>query len=340
MLQLKNNTPFPVALDCFYDVDGVETLIVTIKSTFTVGSSVQVAQEQLEPVPSDEYWGDADSSSIKQGMDVTLIKPATDIIMTGNACAPRPKKVRDLDVRLKVGTSIDKTVKVFGNRVWKSDVLGLSPSLPEVFDTMPLVYERAYGGVHELESKTLSEMRNPVGQGFKGKRGKKELEGQPMPNLENPEQLIRSPSDTPLPQGFGWLHPSWEPRNRYLGTYDTAWERNRAPYLPEDFDSRYFQAAHPDLICDQPLVGGEPVLITNMSHEGDIQFRLPTLNLAVNANFGDGSEPLNMSLSTLHFQPNDRLFTMTWQGAVSGDKRVLQCQALSIAMQKLQFHDE
>lgn len=38
---------------------------------------------------------------------------------------------------------------------------------------------------------------------------------------------------------------SWQPRLRYAGTYDQHWMDERLPFLPEDFDLRYFQSAPP-----------------------------------------------------------------------------------------------
>ena len=329
MLQLKNETPFKAALDLFYDENGIDTLIITVKALFTMDTPPQIFAQQAEPARSDEYWAEPGSSSIKLGTDVTLIKPATDIVMTGNACALNGKPVHELDVRLTVG-AIDKTVKVFGDRVWKSNGIGLIPSEPKYFDQMPLIYERAYGGVHLMEKKTLSVPRNPVGIGFKGKKKKKELTGQPVPNIEDPKNLIIIAGDTPDPQGFGWFAPNWEPRKLYAGTYDEVWEKTRAPYLPQDFDLRFYQAAHPDLICSEPPTDGEDVTITNMSLDGEIHFKLPAVDLDVQAKFKNRTESLNMKVSTIQFEPNNRLFSLVWNGALAVDKERLGCQLVTI----------
>jgi hypothetical protein len=333
MLQLKNETPYKAALDLFYDENGIDTLIITVKAVFTMDNPVQVSDRQEEPVKADEYWTEPGTSSIKQGADVTLLKPFTDIIMTGHACAPGRKLVNKLDVSLTIG-SIDKTVKVFGDRVWKSNGISLSPSNPDLFETMPLVYERAYGGIHSLERKTLSEPRNPVGQGFKGKQKKRELEGLPVPNIEDPKNLITIAGDTPNPQGFGWLAPNWKPRASYVGTYDDAWEKTRAPYLPDDFDLQFYQAAHPDLIYPKPITGGEEVTIKNMSPDGKKKFKLPAVDLNVQAKFKNRTESLSMKISTMHFQPNNNKFSVVWHSALNVDKERLGCQLVTISTNK------
>jgi hypothetical protein len=338
MQQLINNTSFAASTECLYDADGQDTLIVTVKATFTMDVPMRLADVQAEPAQDDSYWGEEGLSSVKQGADITLIKSGTDIIMTGSAIAPGGKKVRELDVHLSAGP-VSKTVRVFGDRVWQPSLLFLTPSSPELFDTMPLVYERAYGGIHERDEKTLSEPRNPSGRGFTGKRKKKELTGQPLPNIEDPKNLIRITDDTPVPAGFGWIAPNWEPRKSYAGTCDHAWEENRAPYLPEDFDRRYLQAAHPDLISAEPLQGGEDVRMTHMSPDGEICFRLPTVTFDVIAEFGDDIESIAMTLSTVHLMPNERQFSLVWHGAVCLDKRPLKCRRVTINTQKIQFHN-
>src|SRR5690606_16737816 len=50
---------------------------------------------------------------------------------------------------------------------------------------------------------------------------------------------------------------SWEPRRRYVGTYDKAWKELRAPLPPADEDDRINQCASPGLIANPPLRGNE-----------------------------------------------------------------------------------
>src|SRR4029079_1545920 len=105
--------------------------------------------------------------------------------------------------------------------------------------------------------------RNPAGTGFARIRGRGAISARARPNLEDPTRLIKHPGDRPAPAGFGFIAPSWEPRRLFAGTYDKAWQRTRAPYLPDDFDPRYFHAAHPDLVCKRHLQGGEIIEVQN-----------------------------------------------------------------------------
>ena len=120
-----------------------------------------------------------------------LIKPSTDIVMVGEACATDKRPVTQLDVSLAVA-DLRKTIRVFGDRRWDAGLLGLHMTPPIPFESMPLIYERAFGGFHEVSpEKTLYEPRNPIGTGFKGKRSNKEFTDTMLPNLEDPADLIK-----------------------------------------------------------------------------------------------------------------------------------------------------
>ncbi len=68
---------------------------------------------------------------------------------------------------------------------------------------MPLVYERAYGGV-DAKSEDYDkdwDWRNPVGTGYA--ISSHNAAGLCLPNIEDPNDLIRSWKDRPAPAGFG-----------------------------------------------------------------------------------------------------------------------------------------
>ena len=85
---------------------------------------------------------------------------------------------------------------------------------PEPFERIPLIYERAFGGwdrSHPETEKHGFEPRNPVGTGFRAKRGKFE-KGIRLPNLEDPQRPLKGHRDKPPPTGFGFISPHWPPR--------------------------------------------------------------------------------------------------------------------------------
>ena len=74
--------------------------------------------------------------------------------------------------------------------------------------------------------------------------------------------------------GLGIRRATRQPRYPYAGTYDQHWIDEVFPFLPADFDDRYYQAAPEDQWIDEPQ-GGEEVVLVNLTPEGRTSFRLP-----------------------------------------------------------------
>jgi len=330
MLQLHNSTRFAAGMALFPNEDAVDTLYVIVKATFNFGREFTLADEQPPPTPSDVYWTEPGKSSIKYASDMHTGKPATDIIMLGHACVPGQKEATQLDVSLTVG-KVSKTVQVFGDRQWQDGQM----TRPAPFKTMPLVYEKAYGGVHIANGQLSdADTRNPVGRGFAGTRKPGEMNGVPLPNLEDPRQLIRDVHDQPTPACFGFCAPNWHPRVAFAGTYDDTWKTTRAPYLPVDYDSRFLNMAHPDLIYPGYLQGNEPVTITNMHPDGAFKFDLPQVNPVTRVTVGERVEQPAFNLETLILEPNQRKVSMVWRAAMPCDKKMLKISEIKIGMSR------
>jgi len=328
MLQLKNHSPFSPAITLFPDEDGVDALYVIVKATFTVeNNQVALAKEQLPPQMEDEFFGAPAESSIKYLSEMHLTKPTTDIAVIGHACAPHGKPITQMDCTIKVGNYF-KTVRIFGDRYWKNN----QKTKPEPFIKMPLTYENAFGGTiittaqneqGEIVEKTLLHEINPVGRGYSGS-GKKDISGEKLPNIEDHKQLIKQPGDIPPPAGFGFLAPTWKPRVDFAGTYDAAWQKSRSPYLPRDFDNRFFNAAAPGLICEEYLKGGEPVTLAGLSPQGIVIFSLPVCDMNCEINIAGATETPDLNLETILFEPDENRFSMTWRAKLNCDKKALK----------------
>lgn len=311
----------------FPNEQAIDTLYIVVKASFGIGRGLTLADEQVPPCQADVYWTEPNKSSLKYASDMHTGKPSTDLVMLGHACAPEQKEATQLDVSLSVG-SAHKTVRVFGDRTWQDGKI----TRPAPFKTLPLVYERAYGGVHVVDGEVAdAEERNPVGRGFAGTRQAHEMNNVPLPNLEDPAHLIRDPSDRPAPAGFGFCAPYWQPRAGLAGTYDDAWRKTRAPYLPLDFNRRFLNMAHPDLICPSYLEGGEPVTISHMHPNGTLQFDLPRLKLVAHVTLAGKIESPPFHLETVVFEPNQLKTSLVWRAALPCDKRVLKISDMAIA---------
>lgn len=323
MLQFKNATPFTGAISLFPDPDGVDTLFAIVKGTFTLGERLTVAEEQVPVTMESVFRGDPASTSLVAPSDVSLAKTSTDVVILGDACAPRGRPARTMDVSVSIGP-VNATVRVVGNRVWASDGVTYGTTAPEPFETMPLVWERAFGGRDESDRGPREEPRNPVGTGFRAGDGREPIEGTALPNIEDPRDPITSWKHRPTPVCFGPILPHWEPRRSYGGTYDEEWQKERAPYLPSDFDPRFLQVAPPPLIAPSPLNGGESVELIGFQPHGLMQFSLPAVRPRVVFQLKVRAEERPAMLDTVIIEPTARRLQLVWRAAFRCDKEALK----------------
>jgi hypothetical protein len=334
VLQFINQTPFVGSIAVLPDAGGVDTLLAVVKGTFTFGSRPEVAAEQVPVALMPEYYGDPTTTSMRIAPDVSLPKPSTDVLVIGCAHALLGRPVDEMMVEVHVGP-VSRYARVSGDRVWRASGTGYAMTHPQPFVAMPLTWERAFGGREETTAGWYEDPRNPVGTGYRATDGVYSFDDLPVANVEHPAHPISSWKDRPPPCGFGPLSPHWEPRRSYAGTYDEAWQKNRAPYLPDDFDPRFLQLAPVDAIAPQPLAGGEPVLLRGLSESGDVQFTLPAADLAVAFVVDGAPRPGPVVLDTITFEPDARRFTMVWRASFPADKKVLRVSEVRAMLRRL-----
>jgi hypothetical protein len=207
-------------------------------------------------------------------------------------------------------------------------------SSPEPFETMPLMWERAYGGVDPV-SDGDAEVRNPVGVGYFARGGEGPQGDQWVPNLEDPSHLIARWTDRPPPACFAPIAAHWEPRRSYAGTYDERWQEERAPYLPADFDPRFFQVAPPDLVATEPLEGGELVVVEGASPSGVLRFRLPVVDVSLTYVVDGASEVRPVVLDTVVIEPDLDRLQLVWRGVLQCDKKALRVSEIRASLEQL-----
>lgn len=330
-MQINNRTPFAVQSLLIPNLDGIDTLYTLVKATFNIGKKWTLADEQLLPSAEDEYSGDAESSSLKSTSDFHIGKPTSDIIVMGSAHSFDQKPVRQLDVGVAVG-HLQKVIRVFGDRKWQNGFA----STPEEFTSMPIVYENAFGGqYHEDEELKSLELRNPVGKGYKGGRSNSEMNGVQLPNLEDPRSLISTVMDCPEPVGFGPKAAHWAQRSQYGGTYDEAWQKQRAPYLPKDYSLTFNNCAHQDLIYPEYLVGGEDVKIVNMHPSGTLNFQLPIINLNGSLRVvRKRNQPITFNLETVIIEPDLMRLQMVWKSEYVANNNASKIHEIEVSQSR------
>lgn len=318
MWALENTTPYAAERTWVIDQKGEKSWVVVVKATYDIlkNSHVELSEKQEDPLFTSQYSGEEGKSSILYDVDMVPPKGGTDVLLNGHAYAPRGKKVRKVDVMLRIG-NLRKRLRVFGDRRWTKSLLlfgTMFMTSPEPFEVIPLTYERAFGG-WDSKAKNASDHRlynpNPIGRGFGIRR--LHLDGELLPNVEDPKHMITSWRNRPPPAGFGVIASYWSPRLEFAGTYDKKWMQNKAPLLPNDFNPKYFQCAPENQQVSGFLRGGEEVELINLYEGGPLRFRLPKIRLTFKTLFGkDETEHLS-KLHTVVIEPDLSRVIMVWQ---------------------------
>ncbi len=335
MLQLENQTPFAASMVVLPDRHGVDTLYVVAKGTCSLRPQLALAREQMPIVVADEYFGEPALSSIKYVSDLHIGKPGTDVMLSGYAWAPRGRPVTRSVVTMQVAER-RKTLHVFGDRFWRNGV----PSAPQPFERIPLVWERAFGGVDGSGESTQVDERNPVGLGFSTSRRAAPMEGQCVPNLEDPSTPLRAVGDVVEPACFAPLGPAWLPRRTWAGTYDEAWLRERAPYLPEDFDPRYLQSAPAPFAFDRYLKGGEAVYIEGATPDEPLAFTIPSIALTMQVFMSGGVHTLVPTLETIVIEPDAHCAALSWRAALPCNRQLPKLERVVVALEKVNVRSQ
>ncbi|MDM0112268.1 DUF2169 domain-containing protein [Variovorax sp. J22R133] len=310
MWAINNRTAYQAGNSWTRDKDGVHVWLVAVKASFDILSDgrVQLADEQLPALLAPEYHGEPGASSLRYDADLVAPKPTTDILVNGSAHAPGGRPSTEFTVGLRVGP-IQKVLRVRGDRTWNDGPLSGRPSSPTPVTQVPLTYERAYGGYdHQAPDPRQHRLdaRNPVGRGVIGPATLRA--GLPLPNFEYPNGNLEKDG----PAGFGAIDGHWSPRRELAGTYDDAWKAKRLPLLPEDWDAHSLQCAPVDQRPENPLRGGEPVELANLSVGGSMRFVLPRIHLTFTTRIDRRIEEHRARLSSVIIEPDHPRVIMVW----------------------------
>jgi len=237
---------------------GIPMVGLVLKRTYRIGSRggwEPVADEEQEVVVEDEIpYEDTEPPFLSPifHSDDTLFRPRTDVVVQGSAWAPG-SPVNRLTVRFRIA-ELRRDIVVSGLRnVERAPGGELRFTEPEPFESIPLRYDRAYGGVdlkRWLETRTKTEAdlqrampglplasassyhypRNPAGVGFVIDAADYDPADLLVPNLEfehdpiTPSRLsVLSPERwprAPLPAAMDWQACDWFPRHAFLGLHD------------------------------------------------------------------------------------------------------------------------
>ena len=240
---MSEREPFSEAFDAVVDFYPPETMpdmvYGLVKQTFDIVGEVLVPAKAVAlnhdiRQPDTPY-------PLAPGSDFWPLKAAADVIVRGKAFAPGGRPTHSQMIRVTVGQE-QKLIAVYGDRrvEWTGPgQLRFSP--PEPYEEMPVVWNKAYGGwdgrvpvemeptVGNLSRLELNHPgvypRNPFGKGYVVVN--EPAEGIMLPNLEDPQQLLRPETLVagdphrwylqPLPVCYEYTNFGMFPRYAWLG---------------------------------------------------------------------------------------------------------------------------
>ncbi|MCI5120344.1 MAG: DUF2169 domain-containing protein [Candidatus Electrothrix sp. AUS4] len=271
-MELTNHTPYPARLFRGYIGDDLFIASLAVRVTYDVQKeTLTISKEQTWPVspqPWESEYGVMDS-------DEVFYRGGVDLFVFGQAYAPGYREALESEVTIEVGSFFKRRIAVFGDRVWEKKEDNFIISQPKPFRVIPLTPEYAYGGKDEWDELEISFPDNPDGKGFYLEE--EQAAGNPLPNMEDPDNRIRKWDDRPTPVVM-MPCPMQSPL-RVQNGLEMDEQGNLIKLKPE-----FFNSAYPQMILDQ-LQSGDVIKISGMKKTGEFSFSLATTELKVRLQF-------------------------------------------------------
>jgi len=279
-----------------WEAGGRSYLTAIVKARFAFRPNSPMVLASRPPMALRDVHVDEDPTrSVLEASDVVPHRERADVWLRGTARALGGKRVSVSMVRLAIYRSgvamFDRTIHVMGDR----PAANVPPS---PFLEMPVVWERAYGGVGFDD--------NPVGVGAD--------ERPRQPNLIDPQEPNR-------PACFGPISRYWRPRRGEITTEERRLVEGVTPEIPDGFDWSYFQAA-PRSQQLTYLHGNEWLVLDGFRADRvRTQTRLPRAQgvvrlMPVEAQRGALGDAIAMVADTWAIDGDEQTCTVTWRGAV------------------------
>jgi hypothetical protein len=203
-VELQNETPLPAAHLASAHGDEMMTLLVACVTYDLDASALTLARDQLPLRLAPDSHEANDAAFVRSGVAVSA---------SGFVYAPGGE-AKEATAELRVGEASQR-VRAFGVRVWGKGALGgLSATAPLPFDRVEMSWEHAYGGAVSRPNAVISHdgeellvpahdegwVLNMFGTGYYA--DEKMAVDEPLPRLEDPDDLIKSWDHRPEPVCF------------------------------------------------------------------------------------------------------------------------------------------
>lgn len=223
-----------------------------------------------------QLWEVAEACFGKEDyLDQSFPRPTGEVILRARCYTPNGRPLPACPVSFQVG-ALKKALHVFGDRRWNSQAgiyTGVSNPVP--FTEMDISWENAFGGPGSSlnpRGKGMAKLTDPSGRPYL-----------PLPNVEDPADLVCVPEKLYKPRSFDYAGPQGIGQEDIglFGTYDDNWRIHRWPYLPDDFNIEAAYASPRDQRLHEGFFrGDEPVILENMHpRQPHIRTTLPGLRV-------------------------------------------------------------
>lgn len=321
------NSSLPISHTAFahWHTDDTEVGIIVAKAAFLMsadGTLPQVPPPALDMA--DAFAGDPATSALITEQDIAPLKPKTDLIIRGSARSPQAEPRTDWPVTIEIPDVLHYSFHVRGPATWFKPMLRWKLSAPDPVTVVPLTYDLAYGGRCGTDDAVVHFEQNPAGRGFMTDSALVTVESFAAPQIGLlADFMAATPTHAMTVCGTMPLAKAWLPRRSFAGTFDAAWERDRHPRMPLNYDLTFWNAAHPRLQVTPHLTGDEVIRLSGMSHDhATVDVGLPGARLAVRSTSEPSADLIPMNLDTIDLDvekidTGQITLTLLWRAKVS-----------------------
>lgn len=316
------------------DDDNRDRVLCVVKASYSAPFSGAPEILPGEPVR-DQQVRHAESAraSVRLPSDLAPHKPGTEVLLVGHARRPVAfADARWVDVTLAVRDGerplLEKSLRVYGPRVWERAGDAVIPGAPQHVVDTPLSWEWAWGG----GDGERFEARNPVGRGWA--RDPLALIGQPCHRIE---PIVEGGPRAPV--GFGPIAAHWEPRRTRRGAGGEDWATSQAPKAPRDRDPRYHCVAPDDQWLARPLTGRERFVISGVHPSLVWDVQLPPLEPEIQASVAGRVETLSTHLDTVLFDADEERVELVWRASFKPSLHFAAGAAVSVRPRARQLRE-
>ena len=284
--------------------------------------------------------------------DLLFCQQHLEVILLGSAKAPGG--ARQLEVALTVDDQ-RRTLCVSGDRFWEPATGRATEAAP--FASMPLTWERAFGGAQETwltadSSVDVPHALNPAGRGFDPEplirgltRGIYTADTyprwdrlRPLPNVEAPGRQVTSPDDDPPPTCWA---PAPLDSALFLARLGGVVQDQGQDVQPPDTAALAARAMHPEVlhrahptwVIPPPPARGTAVIMEGLTAWGRAAFTLPSPRLACDWRLGDHVGQRTLHLARLVLLPDEARFYLVYFCRFTYRRKPGQTRALRLRLE-------